>query len=356
MGSANNIPKKKNIFSQYFLVIIAVLMIAFVIANGLIDQASDQEPALQLELVTDEHQPETYNVSKLQYDFGGSAPSSDTSPSEYRVSFTEVEDALMMAKLDQYGALVLDEHALISLNLVVSRLPENLSQHDIEKIQKLIIQALPGEAGEQVADVLANYYWLKEAEKEWLKDGMQADSLQAALDQLEAISTLRQDYLGQEVANQLFAQQQQQASLALQRLAIQQDANLNPQQKEVRLAALKGNDSGVDSNLKTIQDQQLDQLNNELQDMRLAGATNGDIHNKRIEFLGEQAANQVKAMELQQQEWQDRYQKYQYEKQYIMDSALSEHDKQQQVEALLSTYYSSDELAGARAYDAQQHY
>ncbi len=284
----------------------------------------------------------------------------------FNVSFQEVENALRMAKLDNVGELILDEQALASLNLVVSRLPKNLTPQNIQKIQSLIMKAQPGEAGEQVAEVLGNYYHFKQAEKEWLSSGVAVNSLQAAMDQLEKVSAMRQEYLGQDMADKLFLRQQQKASLSFQSMAIQQNKELSAEQKETELAALSLNNENSRSNLANLDrddagyinsienNQEVQRLNSDIESMRISGATHSDIHSKRVEVLGEQAASQMQAMETQKSQWENRYQTYKEDKQHILESAITDVDKQQQIEALLSEHYSNDELAGARAYDSQQ--
>ena len=355
--------KKKKFTNQYFFVSIMALMVTTWLLGP---EPKVMDSSFTVDSVK-EHTSGTHNLLN-QIDTAVSASESNiylddtdlllagsaATKSGFNVSFRDVEDALMMAKLDNVGALILDEQALASLNLVVSRLPDNLTAQDIQKIQKLIKQAQPGEAGEQVAQVLGDYYAFKQAEKEWLKSGVASNSLQAAIDQLEKITAMRQDYLGQAVADKLFLGQQQQASLSLQKMAIQQDTELSAQQKDSELALLNVSYGNTSPALNETGDVQVQQLNSDVQSMRLAGATHSDIHAMRVEVLGEQAASQVAAMEQQQQQWDSRYQSYSQEKQHILDSALTETDKQQQIEALLSMHYSSDELAGARAYDAQQ--
>jgi len=355
--------KKKKFTSQYFFVSIMALMVTTWLFGP---EPKVMDSAFTVDSV-EEHTAGTHNLLN-QIDTAVSSSENNVylddtdlvlagsaaTKSGFKVSFRDVEDALMMAKLDNVGALILDEQALASLNLVVSRLPDNLTPQDIQKIQNLIKQAQPGEAGEQVAQVLGDYYAFKQAEKEWLKSGVATNSLQAAINQLEKITAMRQDYLGQAVADKLFSEQQQKASLSLQKMAIQQETGLSAQQKDSELALLNVSNGNTFPDLNEIGDVQVQQLNSDVQSMRLAGATHGDIQTMRVEVLGEQAASQVAAMEQQQQQWENRYQSYHQEKQPILDSALSETDKQQQIEALLSVHYSSDELAGARAYDAQQ--
>jgi len=356
--------KKKKFTSQYFFVSIMALMLTTWLLGP---EPKVMDSAFTVDSVK-EHASGTHNLLN-QIDTAVSSSENhvylddtdlllagkNTAPkSGFNVSFRDVEDALMMAKLDNVGALILDEQALASLNLVVSRLPDHLTPQDLQKIQNLIKQAQPGEAGEQVAQVLGDYYAFKQAETKWLKSGVATNSLQAAIDQLEKITAMRQDYLGQDVADKLFLAQQEQASLSLQKMAIQQDTERTVQQKDSEMALLNASNSSSSPDLNETADQQVKQLNSDVQSMRQAGATQHDIHALRVDVLGEQAASQMVAMEQQQQQWDSRYQSYSQEKQPILDSALSEADKQQQIEALLSAHYSNDELAGARAYDAQQ--
>ncbi len=355
--------KKKNFTHQYFFVSI----IALVLTTWLFGpEPSVTDSAFIVGSVEESHSGSDNFVSRLDDtvipkgnthyldDTASLLDDNATIKPGFNVSFSEVENALMMAKLDNVGALILDEQALASLNLVVSRLPENLTPQDIQKLQDLIMKAQPGQAGEQVAEVLGNYYHLKQAEKAWLESGVSANSLQAAIDQLEKVTAMREDYLGQVVADKLFLRQQEKSRFYLQRMAIQQDRDLSAQQKESKIANLSLNDSSDDMSFNTVVNQDVHQLNDDIASMRLTGAAQSDIHAKRVEVLGEQAASQVQAMENHKKAWENRYQSYQQAKQPILDSAITSADKQQQIEALLAEHYSSDELAGARAYDVQQ--
>ncbi|MBC7983349.1 MAG: hypothetical protein H7Y02_05770, partial [Candidatus Obscuribacterales bacterium] len=55
-----------------------------------------------------------------------------------------------------------------------------------------------------------------------------------------------------------------------------------------------------------------------------------------------------------QLEWERRYVQFQQEKQRILDAGLTEEDKQQQIERLLSTHFRAHEINAARIYISPQ--
>ncbi|MEH6347211.1 MAG: lipase secretion chaperone [Bermanella sp.] len=272
----------------------------------------------------------------------------------FLIGYAEVESALSMAKLDIYGQLILDDSAQASLNLVVSRLPVNLSEIEMKNIQNLIKQAMPGTAGEQVAQVLGNYYHLKQAEKKWFEEGVVANSPDIALQQLNEMINMRREYLGENVANQLFSQQQNQSLSALKRASISQRSDLTESQKQDEVDFLEQDLLSQANDEEYIETTEVTRLNTEINTLRKNGGSETEVLAKRVEVVGEQAALQVQAMEEHQQDWKNRYEDYRQEKSYILNSAISEADKFEQIQQLLIEHYSSEELAGARAYDAQQ--
>ena len=273
---------------------------------------------------------------------------------DFIIGYAEVESALAMAKLDVYGQLILDDSARASLNLVVSRLPAKLSDTEIQNIQNLIKQAMPGTAGEQVAQVLGDYYQLKQAEKSWFENGMQANSPDAALQQLNEMVNMRREYLGEDVANQLFSKQHKQALFSLKRASLNQRSDLTELQKQDKINFLEQEFHSDSHEPKKLESTEVTRLNTEINTMRSNGGSETEVQAKRVEVVGEQAALQVQAMEEHQQDWKNRYENYRQEKLRILDSAISAADKSEQIQRLLAEHYSSDELAGARAYDAQQ--
>ena len=272
------------------------------------------------------------------------------------IGFAEVENALLLAKLDPFGGLILDAEAEASLNRVVARLPENLDINDIAHIQELIKQSLPGEAGIQVADVLGKYYRYKGLEKAFALEAKPPNTMQAALEQLTAIAELRYDAMGADYADSLFGVQQRQAEYYLERDIIEQDNAITEELREQQLQQLSAAAEQDGLRFTSLPDD-VQQLNDEVAKMRADGEDEDTIHAHRERLLGKDAAEQVAKMEVQQNDWSLRYQEFELEKEIILTAGLSVGDQQQQIDSLFSRHYSLEELPGAKAYDNQQsHY
>jgi len=284
------------------------------------------------------------------------AGAGETQELSINIGFSEVENALLLAKLDPFGGLILNAETEASLNRVVARLPENLDIDDIAHIQELIKQSLPGEAGMQVADVLGKYYRYKGLEKAFAMEAEPPNTMQAALEQLSAIAELRYDAMGADYAESLFGVQQRQAEYYLERDIIEQDNAISEELREQQLLQLSAAAEQGGLSFSSLPDD-VQQLNDEVAKMRADGEDESLVQAHRERLLGKDAAEQVARMETQQNDWNLRYQEFELEKEIILTAGLSVGDQQQQIDSLFSRHYSLEELPGAKAYDNQQsHY
>lgn len=284
------------------------------------------------------------------------AGAGETQELSKNIGFSEVENALLLAKLDPFGGLILNAETEASLNRVVARLPENLDIDDIAHIQELIKQSLPGEAGMQVADVLGKYYRYKGLEKAFAMEAEPPNTMQAALEQLSAIAELRYDAMGADYAESLFGVQQRQAEYYLERDIIEQDNAISEELREQQLLQLSAAAEQGGLSFSSLPDD-VQQLNDEVAKMRADGEDESLVQAHRERLLGKDAAEQVARMETQQNDWNLRYQEFELEKEIILTAGLSVGDQQQQIDSLFSRHYSLEELPGAKAYDNQQsHY
>jgi len=274
--------------------------------------------------------------------------------SEAKIHFglAEVENALLFAKLDPFGRLIIDTESEASLSRVVARLPSGLNTKELVHIQELIKLSLPGEAGEQVADVLSKYYIYKEMEASLILNSESPGSMQAALGQLETMAELRQQIMGAEYAESLFGQQQRKAEYYLEKGIIEQDVSISAQERRRQLGLL---DTDAQKNGLALNpvSEDVQQLNNDVNKMRAEGQDETLIQARREKILGKDASDQIATMEAQQNDWQLRYQSFEQEKELLLVSVLGDHELRQQIDSLFRRYYSAEELAGARAYDKQ---
>jgi len=268
------------------------------------------------------------------------------------IGLIEVENALKLAKLDAFGQIIVNADSEASLSRVVARLPSAMSEEEITHIQGLIKLSLPGEAGEQVADVLLKYYRYKEIEKSMVLDSEQPGSMQSALVQLTTMAQVRAEIMGQQYSEDLFGVQQRRAEYYLEKGIIEQDRDLSVEARKHQLHHLKVAAEQQGQYFSSASEE-VQALNDEIARLRVAGQNESQILDKRAQLLGSDAAQQLAAMESQQNDWQIRYQHFEQEKQLILASVLETTEQQNQLDALFHRHYSMEELAGARAYDNQ---
>ena len=67
--------------------------------------------------------------------------------------------------------------------------------------------------------------------------------------------------------------------------------------------------------------------------------------------LGVEGAQHLHDMESQKNQWDQRFQEFSRQKNVILSAAISEQQKQENVEALLRQHYTQQEIDTARAYD-----
>lgn len=222
------------------------------------------------------------------------------SPDEDARPFTEqeVRESLRNVRLDGNGDVILDDRARQALNrsLEYGRLP--LDEQSLAQLQRLIRTRLPGKAGEQTARVVGDYYRFLQAKEQYMKStsapAAGGDAVAAQKARYEQVKALRAQYLGPDVASQLFRTTDANAEYMFRAHQIQQDPDLTDEEK-VRKA---------------------NELHAELQHDYV------DIDN-----------------------WDQRHARFQAEKARILEAGLSEADKRAQVQALLQETFGPEELA-----------
>jgi len=269
-----------------------------------------------------------------------------------KIGLVEVENALKLAKLDDFGQLIINADSEASLSRVVAHLPSALSEEEISHIQGLIKESLPGEAGEQVADVLIKYYRYKEVERSIVLDSEQPGSMKSALEQLTTMAQVRTDIMGKQYSEDLFGMQQRRAEYYLERGIIEQDKSLSVEAREMQLAHLKSAAEQQGQSFAS-SSEEIQKLNADIAEMRVSGQSESQVRERRAQLVGDDAALQMAGMESQHDEWKLRYQNFEQDKQLIIASLLGATEQQSQIDALFSRHYSMEELAGARAYDNQ---
>jgi lipase chaperone LimK len=264
----------------------------------------------------------------------------------------EIYNVLQSIQLDEYGHVVPDQTAKEALENAFLDLGQDLSPGAMAELQDLIRIGLPGGAGEEAARILKNYYELRLAEEEF-NQYLPKDGQPPNIERYEELVQLRRRYLGDQVADQLFAVEDAQARHMFASVAIQQDTSLTDEAKQSQQAALQ----------KQLSDRLLGlgQLGPEeaatakVRVLREQGGSSEEIYAAREAILGPEKAQELAAADLEETQWQHRFQRFWQARQQIMEAGLDEVETERQIEQLLGQHFSPEERERARltSYDWQ---
>jgi len=212
-----------------------------------------------------------------------------------------IYQSLHAVRLDDEGDVILDHEALSALNKVFSYQNLNFNNEQLETLQAIIKKGLPGEAGEQTADIVGNYYQFLDAEQEFntlyetrsnpedAKD-LTIEDFQTQFEELQALRSL---YMGDETAEKLFTVSDANAAYMFESKALEDDMSLSDEEKSTRQ---------------------------------------------------KEAVKRLDAITIGVEDWSDRYVAFLDEKQQLLNASLTEEDKQRQLSRLLESHFSLTEL------------
>ncbi|MFV1873933.1 MAG: lipase secretion chaperone [Oleiphilus sp.] len=247
--------------------------------------------------------------STLSKESNATVETHESSPQSASLPFTEasVFQALHAVKLDDNNDIILDNDALNALNATLDQPDIQLNAAELEALQNMIRKSLPGEAGEQTARIVNDYYQYLSAKNEFnafylseqseTADQRVDNSLEHYEAQYAELVALRQLYLGDEVAAKLFAESNANSQYMFDTMKLQASAHLSESEKQ--------------------------QAQAELVEKHAVKTTNVD-------------------------NWGARYQAFLEDKQYIVSASISEREKQAQLNALMHEHFSDQELENVR--------
>jgi len=208
-----------------------------------------------------------------------------------------VYKALHAVKLNDNGDIILDDEALNALNTALDHSELKLDAEALAALQNIIRKGLPGNAGEQTAQIVADYYQYLGAKKEFNSLYETYNSSDQNItryeDQYNELLALREQYLGAEAASQLFATANANSRYMFEIMKLEENASLSAEEKEQERALI------IERHAETTT-----QVNN----------------------------------------WNERYQSFMDDKQYIINSSLSNDEKRDQLQALMRDHFSQQEL------------
>jgi len=118
-----------------------------------------------------------------------------------------IYDALQRVKLDDNDNVVLGHDVLTALDEALDDRVLSLDQLGLNQLQDLIKIGLPGRSGEQASRVVGDYFNYLVAKKEFNRIYPEAKNMQEYRSQYDEMLALRNLYLGEDVAQRLFEQE-----------------------------------------------------------------------------------------------------------------------------------------------------
>ncbi len=217
--------------------------------------------------------------------------SEDEQPFEFDV--VVVYSALGAVELDDNGDVILDDETLAVLETGFNKLPENLTNDELEELLQLIKTGLPGSPGEQSADIVERYQSYKVAERDFTAVMPAPKDATEALAQFEQKIALRESILGYDAAKRLFSQEQSESLYMLKVMAIESDSSLSNEEKKEAARKLQSENILLKDNYSMNHPRDDDMVENNVIIMRQHGIDEKQIEDYRYEHLGEEKAKQI---------------------------------------------------------------
>ncbi len=214
----------------------------------------------------------------------------------------------------------------------------------IDRIHHHIRSTLPSPAQEQALAIVDNYLKYRLALEEISAPALDA-GLEAVHDMettLESRKAMRREYLGLDIADKLFLEEEHYDDYTLARLKIQGNTLLNDQEKASQLFQLEQN---TDPTLLHFQHEQKKwtAFKHEIATISEKQVSDDTLYNVYERYYGPDAANRLLELQKQRQQWQQRYQEYSQLRLQYDNSNLSPDDKKTQIEALRQSLFNPRE-------------
>ncbi len=207
-----------------------------------------------------------------------------------------IHDALAQIRLDENNRIVFNTQVLGSLREALEYSDLDWTEARLNEFIDIVSKGLPGETGEQAATVIRNFYDYLQAKEQTLKLQPEDQSMEAQRKLYDELSSLRELYLGPEVAAALYAEEDAITEYFFTTIALAEDPALSMEEK-----------------------------------LRKQAIASDTLQNRKPNITN----------------WDARYQSFAQEKQAILNAAISPTEKQKQINQLIQQHFNAQEQAQA---------
>jgi len=254
-----------------------------------------------------------------------------------------VDGALVV---DASGRFVPTPSALRLFDYFLSASGEAPVGRILERIDAAIA-GLPESARADARALLEAQLAYREATRSLQAEGIGDDDLETRQQRLRE---LRREIFGAETAEQLFAEEERMARVALELRRIERNADLAPEEKAARRAAAE---EELPSNVRAARRRATlpSELVRQEATLRDEGATPGEIRALREERVGPEATDRLEALDARRAAWTSRVEAYGLERDRVLEAPGSAVDRANALERLRHERFAGPELERVRALD-----
>jgi len=242
--------------------------------------------------------------------------------------------------------LVIDKNTKNLLNQAVSQFGIGLTDAELAEVEAILFESLPEPLGKRASGIFQDFYAYKRAE---IQQNQQPLNLTNE-EQLERIINLRRQYLGDELANIFYGDEEAVTRLFIESRRIHENKNLSAEQKTAQGKSLAADLASGYLHIDSPDNENIIALKREIGALNKQGASAefvSEVQDLGITII---AAQQAIADPEQQSDFQQRAQQFSQGREYILNAGLVEDDKLQQLKSLARKYFSDEELKKAAYY------
>ena len=268
-----------------------------------------------------------------------SAPSAASTPQANSLRGTEVDGRL---QTDADGNLLISDQLRHLFDYYLSTTGEQNHAQIVAQIQALIRDSLDEPARSQALDLFQRYLDYQRALVELEQDFPAAADIDSLWARQDAVERLRADLFSPAEHQAFFAAEESYNRFTLERLSILHNPNLSDEEKAQDIEALR---ESLPEAMQALLVPQIHQdLRQQTQALRAAGASESAVRDLRMEMVGPEATARLEALDVQRAQWQQRLDDFVRERDAILSQpGLADSDRNSAIQALLDARFDSTE-------------
>jgi hypothetical protein len=157
------------------------------------------------------------------------------SPLTWELEYELIEEILDESKLNDKRELLIDSQLADILTRATALLPKNLGSDELERAKLLTSKILPNKAGNQLASIFINYYYLQDRSNIKISEENNSPDIDSKFSIFKKNIVRENYYLGVNIANRLFGKKRSITEYLYGRRDISENNQLNSEQKKQQL-------------------------------------------------------------------------------------------------------------------------